>query len=311
MRVLLVWVGVCLIWSTVWLFIKLGLADLPPVSFAALRLLLALAVLAPILFARRAPLPRTPRDLALVAATGFCLLGLNYGLLYWGAQFITSGLTAVLQATQPAFGLVFAHRLLRDERVTAAKLAALALGVGGVAVISSEQMSVAGRDALLGCAAVTAAALFVGLAYVLVKAHGAHLKPTALMAGQMVAGVVPLLIYALAVEGNPLKFNWTTRAVVSLVYLTLAGSVAAFWLNYWLLKRMDATKVLLMAIVEPLLAVLLGALVLGETLTARTAAGGACILLSVALVLMRRGPRAERTALDEAAPAEGGRGPAV
>jgi drug/metabolite transporter (DMT)-like permease len=291
MKVLMVWVGVCLIWSTVWLFIKIGLADLPPVSFAALRLLLAISVLAPILAVRRVALPRRPRDLALVAATGFLLLGMNYGLLYWGAQFIPSGLTAVLQSTQPAFGLLFAHRLLKDERVTWPKLAALALGMGGVALISSEQLSVAGWDALWGCAAVTAAALFVGLAYVLVKAYGSHLNPSALMAGQMVAGMLPLLAYGLAVEGSPFEFRWTTRAVLSLVYLTAAGSLAAFWLNYWLLRRMDATKVLLMAIVEPLLAVLLGALVLGETLTARTLAGGACILFSVALVLTRRTPR--------------------
>ncbi|HEX5705668.1 MAG TPA: DMT family transporter [Pyrinomonadaceae bacterium] len=303
MRILLVWVGVCLIWSTVWLFIKLGLEDLPPVSFAGLRLLLAVLVLTPVVVARRIALPRRGRDLALVAVTGFLLLGLNYALLYWGAQFIPSGLTAVLQSTQPAFGLLFAHRLLREERITPAKLAALALGVGGVAVISSEQLSVAGWEALWGCVAVTTAAVFVGLAYVLVKARGAHLNPTALMLGQMVCGMLPLLTYGLAVEGNPLAFNWTTKAVVSLVYLVLAGSVAAFWLNYWLLKRMDATKVLLMAIVEPLLAVLLGALVLGETLTGRTFVGGAFILLSVALVLTRRG--ASRATLEAAAADEG------
>lgn len=288
MRVLLVWVGVCLIWSTVWLFIKLGLDDLPPVSFAGIRLLIAVAVLAPLVASRRALWPRTARDLALVAATGFLLLGLNYGLLYWGAQFIPSGLTAVLQSTQPAFGLLFAHRLLVSERVTAAKLGALALGVGGVAVVSSDQLGLAGWSALWGCVAVVAAALCVGLAYVLVKAYGAHLNPTALMMGQMVCGMLPLLAYGLVAEGNPFRFNWTPKAALSLLYLALAGSVAAFWLNYWLLKRMDATKVLLMAIVEPLLAVLLGAFVLGETLTGRTVLGGACILASVALVLAGR-----------------------
>lgn len=288
MRVLLVWVGVCLIWSTVWLFIKLGLDDLPPVSFAGIRLLIAIAVLAPLVAARRSLWPRRARDLALVAATGFLLLGLNYGLLYWGAQFIPSGLTAVLQSTQPAFGLLFAHRLLASERVTASKLGALALGVGGVAVVSSDQLGLAGWSALWGCAAVVAAAACVGLAYVLVKAYGSHLNPTALMLGQMVCGMLPLLAYGLVVEGNPLKFNWTPKAALSLLYLALAGSVAAFWLNYWLLKRMDATKVLLMAIVEPLLAVLLGAAVFGETPSGRTILGGACILASVALVLMGR-----------------------
>lgn len=289
MKVLLVWVAVCLIWSTVWLFIKLGLSDVPPASFAGVRLLVAVAVLLPLVLARRAAgLPRAGRDWALIALTGVILFSLNYGLTYWGAQFIPSGLTAVLQAATPAFGLVFAQVWLPGERITALKLAALVLGVAGVAVIFSDQLRVAGWEAVAGSAAVVGGAVFVALAYVLVKAYGGHLRPTALMTGQMLCGMIPLLAFGLLTEGNPLALNWTPRAAASLLYLALAGSVAAFWLNYWLLKRMDATKVLLMAIVEPLLAVLLGALVLGETVSARTLAGGACILVGVWLVLTRR-----------------------
>ncbi len=288
MKVLLVWVVVCVIWSTVWLFIKLGLQDLPPVSFAGIRLAIAVIAVLPVLVVRRVSLPRRARELALIAVTGWLLLSLNYGLLYWGAQFIPSGLTAVLQATTPAFGLVFAHRWLPGERITLLKLCALALGVAGVGIIFSNQLHLAGWLSLLGCAAVVAGALCVAFAYVLVKAYGSQLNPTALMAGQMLCGLVPLLAYGLIREGNPLKFNWTLTAVASLLYLALAGSVAAFWLNYWLLRRMDATKVLLMAIVEPLVAVLLGALVLDEVVTARTLLGGVCILLGVWLILSRR-----------------------
>lgn len=288
MKVLLVWVVVCVIWSTVWLFIKLGLQDLPPVSFAAIRLAIAVAAVLPVLVIRRVSLPRKGRDLALIAVTGWLLLSLNYGLLYWGAQFIPSGLTAVLQATTPAFGLVFAHRLLPGERITLLKLCALGLGVAGVGIIFSNQLQLAGWLALLGCAAVVGGALCVAFAYVLVKAHASHLHPTALMAGQMLCGLVPLMAYGLAREGNPLTFNWTFTAVASLLYLAFAGSVAAFWLQYWLLRRMDATKVLLMAIVEPLVAVLLGAVVLGEAVTGRTLLGGVCILLGVWLILSRR-----------------------
>ena len=288
MKVLFVWVVTCLIWSTVWLFIKLGLRDLPPVSFAGIRLVVAVAALLPVIIVQRVRLPHKARDLVLIAVTGWLLLGLNYGLVFWGAQHISSGLTAVLQAVTPAFGLAFASHYLPHERITLLKLCALASGIAGVAIIFSNQLQVAGWQALLGCAAVVTGALCVALAYVLIKAYGSHLHPTVLTAGQMLCALVPLLIFGFAKEGSPLTFNWTLRAVVSLLYLALAGSVAAFWLNYWLLKRMDATKVLLMSIVEPLLAVLLGALVLGETLTGRTLLGGVCILFSVWLILLRR-----------------------
>src|SRR5687768_18228982 len=116
--VLFVWILTCAIWSTVWLFIKIGVRDVPPVTFAAFRLGVALLVLVPIVVARGTPLPRAGRDRALVAATGLVLLGVNYALLNWGIQFISSGLAAVLQALTPAFRFVFAHALLHDERMT-------------------------------------------------------------------------------------------------------------------------------------------------------------------------------------------------
>jgi drug/metabolite transporter (DMT)-like permease len=275
----------------VWLFIKLGLRDLPPVSFAAIRLVVALSVLLPAVIARRVKFPRGARDLSLIAATGLLLLGLNYALLFWGAQFITSGLTAVLQAATPVFGLAFAHYLLPEERFTLAKLGALALGLAGVAVIFSEQLSVSGGLALAGAAAVAGGAACVALAYVLVRARGSDIDPLALMTGQMLCAAVPLLAFGFIKEGNPLNFRWTPTATASLLYLALVGSVAAFGLNYWLLRRVGAMKLLAMSIPEPLIAVLLGALLLKETITARTVAGGACILASVALVFFGRGAR--------------------
>jgi drug/metabolite transporter (DMT)-like permease len=288
MKVLFVWLASCLIWSTVWLFIKLGLRDLPPVSFAGLRLVIAVVVLLPVLFVKRAQLPRRSRDWLLIAVTGLLLLGLSYALMFWGAQHISSGLMAVLHSTTPAFGLAFASYYLPDERITVLKLCALGLGVAGVSVIFSDQLQVAGWLALLGSMAVVAGAISVAFAYVLVKAYGSHLPPTVLTAGQMLSGLVPLIIFGFAMEGSPLNFRWTATAVASLLYLALAGSVVAFWLNYWLLKRMDTTKVLLMSLLEPLLAVLLGAVVLGETLTGRTLLGGVCILFSVVLIFSRK-----------------------
>lgn len=285
MGTILVWLAVCFVWSTVWLFIKLGLRDVPPLSFAAVRLMIASAVLLTTLAVRRTRLPRSLLDIAFIAVTSFLLLSLNYGLLYYGARRIPSGLTAVLQASTPAFGLAYARQFLPGERLTRAKVGAVALGLAGVAVICSNEMRVSGEGALVGSVAVAGGAACVALAYVLVKAYGAHLSPSVLTAGQTLFGMVPLLVAALVEEGNPFTVGWTPTAVGCLLYLALAGSVGAFYLNYWLLKRMDATKVLSMALVEPLIAVLLGAALLGERLTGRTMLGGALVLVSVALTL--------------------------
>jgi len=290
MKVFGVWWVTCLIWSSVWLFIKIGVTELPPVSFAGIRLLIALAVLTPILAIRRVPLPAR-RDWPTIAVTGVLLLAINYACTYWGAQYVSSGLIAVLQAATPAFGLCFGHYLLRDEPFSFRKLAVLALGMAGVAIICADRLQVSGHAGLAGSVAVAAGGACVALGYVLVKARMSHLDPAILMTGQMACAVVPLMAYGLVHDGNPLAFHWSPRVVGALLYLALAGSVAAFWLNYWLLQRMGATKVLAMALVEPLIAVLLGALVLHETVTAMAGLGGLCILASVWLLLNEGPPR--------------------
>jgi len=280
-----VWVVTCLIWSTVWLFIKLGVTDVPPVAFAVFRMVVALVVLGPLALLTGGPLPRRRSEWLLIGGTGVLLLGVNYALLNWGIQFISSGLTAVLQATTPVFAFVFAHLILHDEQMTGWKGLALAVGVVGVGVIFWDQIEARDARAVSGSVAVVGGAACVAIAYVVMKRRGTTLHPTVITAGQLVSAVVPLSIYSAIAEGSPFSLPWTRTALLSGLYLALLGSVAGAWLNYWLLKRIGATKLLSMGLIEPLIAVLLGAMVLGEQLTLRTAAGGILILVSVGVVL--------------------------
>jgi drug/metabolite transporter (DMT)-like permease len=155
-------------------------------------------------------------------------------------------------------------------------------------------MSIGGVMAAWGCAAIVVGAVCVAYSNVLVKARGTKFDPSVLAAGQMACGLVPLFCFGLAFEGNPLRFHWTTLAVVSLLYLTLVGSVAAFMLYYWLVRNMDVTKTMLISLVIPLAAVLLGMVTLGERLSWRTLAGGVLIMSGIGLVVLRRTRRAEK-----------------
>ncbi len=283
-RVALVWVITCLIWSTVWLFIKLGVRDVPPVTFAAARLLIAILVMVPVTLAMKVPLPRDPREWRLIAGTGVILLGLNYALLNWGLQHVSSGLTAVLQSATPAFALVFSHLLLHDEKMTPRKVTGLLLGMLGITIIFWDQLTFGGR-ALSGSIAVTLGAVCVAFAYVMVRRSGRRLHPSVITTGQMLAAFVPLTIYGVVIEGNPLAINWTRTAITSALYLALLGSVVAAWLNYWLLSRVGAVNLLVMGLVEPIIAILLGAWWLNETMNTRAIVGGAVILFSVVLTM--------------------------
>ncbi|MGI8919405.1 MAG: DMT family transporter [Pyrinomonadaceae bacterium] len=287
MKPRLVWLLLCCIWGSTWLFIKLGLENLPPFTFAGIRFVVAVAILSTIIALRRLSLPKSSRDWLLLFVSGILAFCVNYGLLFWGEQYISSGLAAVLQSTIPAFGLVIAHFYLPGEQMTPAKIIGIVLGVIGVAVIFSNQLDVAGPKAVAGCAALIVSSMGAAYSNVLVKAYGKHLDPAILAGGQMFFGMIPLLLIGIPWEGNPLHFNWTPMAVVALIYLAVVGSVVAFLLYYWLVQNMDVTKTMLIALVTPVVAVTLGMLVLDEELHGRTLLGGLMIISGIAIIVTR------------------------
>ena len=288
MKSRLVWLLLCLIWGSTWLFIKLGLDDLPPFIFAGIRFVIAAAILFVIIKARRLSLPRARADWVLLGVTGVLSFSFNYGLVFWGEQYVSSGLAALLQAMIPAFGLVIAHFYLPGERMTPVKIIGIVMGVAGVGVVFSNQLTVAGTRALAGCAALVFGSACAAYANVLVKARGSKLDPAILAGGQMVFGLVPLLLVGFLTEGNPLQLHWSRMAVIALFYLAIVGSVIAFLSYYWLVQHMDVTNTMLIALVTPVIAVALGVIVLHEELNWRTFAGGAMIMSGIGLVVLRK-----------------------
>ena len=299
-----IWLTLCLIWGTTWIFIKIGLEDLPPITFAAARFVLALVVLAVIIRLQKIPLPTSRRDWKLLALTGVMQFSINYSLVFWSEQYISSGLAAVLQAMITVFGLVLAWIHLPDERVTTIKVAAILLGIGGVAVIFIEQLQINSALAFAGCLAIVVGAYAAAHGSILVKAYGGGLHPAMLVFGQMLCGILPIIIYALSVEGNPLKLNWTWKAVGSVFYLSIFGTIAAFWFYYWLLSKVESTKAMMISLVTPLIAVLVGWLFLNEQLPAQTVFGGLLILASIGLIVLRKKDKTAVVIEENALPAE-------
>ena len=257
MKARLVWLILCVIWGSTWLFIKLGLENLPPITFAGIRFVIACAIIFLLIRVRGISLPDNRRDWGLLALTGVLSFSLNYGLVFWGEQYISSGLAAVLQATLSAFGLVIAHIYLPSERITWSKVFGVVLGFAGVAVVFSNQLAIAGGKALAGCVALVLSAFFAAYSNVLVKAHGRRMEPAILAGGQMFFGLIPLLLIGIPLEGNPFRFHWTPMAVLALLYLAVVGSVIAFLLYYWLVLNMHVTKTMLISLGTPVVAVVL------------------------------------------------------
>ena len=259
MKARIVWLILCGIWGSTWLFIKLGLQDLPPLTFAGIRFVFASGILITIILARGVRWPRKRNE--------------------W---------------------LVIAHFYLPEERMSVKKILGVSMGFVGVAIVFSDQLSIAGKGALLGSIALVMSALCGSYGNVLVKAYGTQIDPFVLAAGQMVCGFPPLLAVGIATEGNPFRFHWTPTAILALTYLVIVGSVIAFTLFYWLVRHMDVINTMLISLVTPVIAVLLGMAVLHEQLNWRLFAGTAFIISGIGLIVLRK--RQKSVAIDEEEP---------
>jgi len=180
------WLTLCVVWSSTWLVIKIGLRDLPPVSYAGIRFLIAIIVLFAVSAGRVGLLPQRGFDYLLLAFTGVLMFALNYGLLFWGELHVSSGLAAVLQATIPIFGMLSAHLMLPDEPLQLPKLLGALLAVGGVAIICERLLGFNGLMAFWCGLGIILGAASAAFSNVLLKARAVHLAPAMIAAWQMI-----------------------------------------------------------------------------------------------------------------------------
>ena len=283
----LAWVTLCVVWSSTWLVIKIGLRDLPPISFVAIRFLVAIVVLLVVSIGRTRLLPRGRNDYVVLAITGILMFAMNYTLLFWAELHVSSGLAAVLQATIPIFGMIFAHWMLPDEPLRLQKLAGAMIALGGVAVICGRLLGFNGPLAFWGGVAVVVGGASAAFANVLVKARSMQLAPAMLAAWQMIFGVAPLLLVGFAVDGNPARFHWTSTSVFCLLYLAVIGSALTFLLLYWLLPRLTVAQLQSISLITPPGAVMLGWLLGGETFPLSSLLGAGLVLAGVWMIFRK------------------------
>jgi drug/metabolite transporter (DMT)-like permease len=281
------WLTLCIVWSSTWLAIKIGLRDLPPISFVAIRFLIAICVLLAVSIGRTRLLPRGRNDYIVLVVTGILMFAVNYTLLFWAELYVSSGLAAVLQATIPIFGMVFAHWMLPDEPLRLQKLAGAIIALGGVAVICARLFGFNGPLAFWGGVAVVIGAASAAFANVLVKARSMQLAPAILAAWQMIFGIAPLLLLGFVVDGNPARFHWTWTSVFCLLYLAVIGSALTFLLLYWLLPRLTVAQLQSISLITPPGAVMLGWLLGGETFPLSSLLGAALVLGGVWMIFRK------------------------
>ena len=282
---LAMYVLLCVIWGSTWLVIKVGYGGLGPFNVASLRFFLAALVLAPLVRVLGARWPRGTVEWSLVFFVGFVLFGLDFGLIYWGEQFLDSGLTAILFATLPLITIVLAHFYLTGDPITPRKFAGTLLSFFGVIALFSENVRIDPAK-VVPMAAIVLSAACASAAGVATKRHGSALHPAALNAPAMAVGAVALLVSSV-VAGHGYRLPATVVGWGAIAYLALAGSVVTFLAYFTLLKTWSVTSLSFISVFTPAMALMLGFLVLDERPTLLAALGALLILAGVMTALSK------------------------
>jgi drug/metabolite transporter (DMT)-like permease len=289
-KTLLAFAIIYFVWGSTFLAIRIGVHEVPPFLFAAMRFSVAGLVLYGWMVARGEPSPDR-RQWMSVLLLAFLIFVVDYGLLFWAEQRVPSGIAAVMMATIPVFMALSEIVFLRTQRLTVRLAVALLIGIGGVAVLMSRSLNLGGAPIdNTGAVALIIGSLSWSIASVLTRKL--PLPPSKVMSSgaQMLAGGF-LLALASAGLGEFRRFHPSTvsrGAWFSLVYLIVAGSIVGFTAYVWLIHHESPTKVGTYAYVNPVVAVVLGYFVGGEALGPRAILGTLFVLISVVVITTTR-----------------------
>lgn len=277
--------GMCAIWGTTWLVIKVNLHSFTPLVGVGLRFVIAGLFLYAVAALRGELRPMRELPWKLILVLSAFMFGLNYIFTYTAEVRLDSGLVAVLFGVLPFFVFAFGH-FLADERTTTRIWVGAAIAFGGVAVVSlGSQIQGSPWFAL----AAVGAAVSSAFANVYAKRHSHHpplvtLPPAMLFAG-LVVGTLGLIT-----ERNDWTHALATPAIASLLYLALLGSSLAFLLNLWVIARIAVWIVGLSSLIIPVMAVTVGILIGGEHFTLRELAGSAIVIGGIWFALAGQTP---------------------
>src|SRR6185295_7546478 len=281
------WVFVCLVWGTTYLGIRIALETIPPLLMGGLRYLASGIVMIAFLAARGEPLPRVRMWPALMVL-GLLMLGLGNGGVVWAEQTVPSGLTAVLVAMSPFWMVGIDALTPHGEPLTLRRVAGLAIGLCGIVMLVWPEIRLDNSRAfVVGVIAAQIACLgwALGSIYGRRRGHTDARDENVLVtaAYEMLFGGV-FLFLAGSARGELAWLAFNNRTAAALAYLIVFGAIGGFTAYAYALKHLPVATVSLYAYVNPVIAVVLGTLVLREPFNARMGIAAAVVLVGMALV---------------------------
>ncbi|EGU35274.1 hypothetical protein VIBRN418_09713 [Vibrio sp. N418] len=276
--------GLSLLWGGSFFFVGVAVRELPPLTIVTLRVGLAAITLWLVILVSGIRLPFDPKVWRSFLGMGLLNNVIPFALIVWGQTQIASGLASILNAATPIFAVVVAGILLPDERITPLKCLGVALGFIGVVVMigvpaSTDVSNVLPQLAIIGAALSYSFAGVYGRRF-----KGFSINPILTAAGQVTASTLVLLPITFVVEGVPNIADVSSNIWGAIVGLAIISTAVAYILYFEILERSGATNVLLVTLLVPVSAILLGSLFLNETLQTIHFVGIALIALGLSAI---------------------------
>ncbi len=271
-----------IIWGSTWLAIKFGLDDAPPFFSASLRFILAFSILFIWQKIRGYKFPRSLKYWRNSIFISLFMFIIPYAMVYWGEQYISSGLSAVLFSSQSLFVVILAHLILKTEKVGVQKFLGLFVGFVGLVLIFQGQISWDETWGSVGMIALLFGAACAALGLVLLSKQKHKVDPIPEVMTHIGITAIAFVLLSLIFEKPPENI-FVAKLWISVLYLAIPGTAFGFIVYYWLTKHATAFLTSFCVFISPVFAVFLGWLVLNETINILGAAGILLVLISIIL----------------------------
>ncbi len=279
-KIILGYILITLLWGSTWLVIRIGLDSLTPMFAVGIRFFIASLFVLLIMKISKIELQIDSVAIKLYIFLGFFSFIIPFSLVYWGEQYVPSGLTSVIFAVFPFFVILFSWLMLSDGKIGIYKLIGSIIGFGGISVVFWNDISSDFSGYSLGMMAILLSAFIQGLSAVVVKKYGSHINPlSTIFVPLLLAGIV--LIPTGLIFENYESMVLDSKAVFSVLYLSIFGTVVAFATYFWLLKKISVVILSLSTFLTPIIALLLGVIVLHEKFTTYHFVGSSLVLIGI------------------------------
>jgi drug/metabolite transporter (DMT)-like permease len=269
------------IWSSSFMWIKIAVQEVGPITLVAFRVLFGLLFGMAVIAIQRVPWPRTFNAWFPLLLLGLTNVAIPFFLISWGELSIDSAVASILDATVPLFTILIAHFLLQDDKMTFSKVLGLVIGFAGILVLMSKDIG-ASSGSLLGQAAVVVASMFYAGSAVYVRKVTVGTPGIVRSAGPLVSATAIMWLGTFLFE-SPVKMPQLGITWVALLFLGVIGSGLAFVLAFYLIHEIGPTRTTMVTYLFPLGGVTLGVIFLREQLTWQLIVGAALIIASLAI----------------------------